>query len=328
MRLSNLFKKALFGEPASYRNSGRPRRFVPELEALEDRQLLSGYSVHGEVLRITGSNAADTVAITDNGTGSAGDIRFSLNGSTTTISDYISLIKVDTGGGNDTVTYTLTGDLNLQAFGSGRHVWVDLGTGDDTFWGQAHHDLLSSDRDYGHFVAETLLDISVAGCKGKDTLSMSAYGNTGIKIHRNAMLNVLLDGGKGDHDLVTTNIIGELDGYVGLGLAGGPGNDKPVPGHPGSGGVYASLTLQAGSTGIVDAPYVDDFNLDHDTGFIQNPFHDDEWQYAHGAYVAGRSGDDDLTFRIYNYGTAHINAEIVGGTGHDSLHYTSNVRKV
>lgn len=329
MRLSNLFKKVLPGKPAACQNSIRRRKLVPELEALEDRQLLSSYSVGagpnvwGKALHIWGdiqygasSQATDDiVAITDNGTGSPGNITFTLNGVTTTIGDYISCIKVETGGGKDNVTYTLTGDLqrNVQ-----RAVWVDLGRGDDNFHAYAHHDLLGRDIFTRLDYAPTLLDIEVAGGKGRDTLTMSAYGNTGIKIHRNAMLNVLLDGGKGDHDLVTTNVIGELDGYLGLGLSGGKGNDT----------VTASLTLQAGSIGKVDAPVkLNNGSPSADTVMLEAMLQNLPQYNPHGAYVAGRSGDDDLSFRIYNYGTAHINAEIVGGTGHDSMHCTSNVRK-
>src|SRR5262245_33371896 len=86
--------------------------FAPRLEALEDRSLLScTVSISGSVLKIEGDGGANSVRITDNGTGAAGNIVVKCDGTTTNVGPAITEIRVNTKGGNDSVRYDLSNDL-------------------------------------------------------------------------------------------------------------------------------------------------------------------------------------------------------------------------
>ena len=76
-------------------------------------------------LVITGTNKADVIGISDNGTGAAGNITVSLGGGQTYVSQSaITVIEVQGKGGNDQVNYALDGNLIAA-----RTVLVDLGAG-------------------------------------------------------------------------------------------------------------------------------------------------------------------------------------------------------
>ena len=109
---------------------GRPagRRAAPRLEALEDRCLLSGKSPARitiqempntgglfpgtTVLLISGTKKNDSVSISDNGTGKAGNIFVSLgDGRDYMSTGAVSEIGVQTDTGTDRVTYELNGNL-------------------------------------------------------------------------------------------------------------------------------------------------------------------------------------------------------------------------
>src|SRR5947209_1048535 len=116
--------------PSFHRVNRRSRKVTPRLESLEDRCLLAcTVSVDSNgVLNITGDDTANSVQINDNGTGTTGNITVICDGMTTTPAAAVTQIKVNTLGGNDTVLYSLTGNLNGQT-----RLRVDLGTGNDNF---------------------------------------------------------------------------------------------------------------------------------------------------------------------------------------------------
>ncbi len=114
-------------------HGNRPnRRFGTRLlESLENRRLLSTTSTPQisiretpnspttTMLTITGTKKNDNIAISDNGTGTAGNIDVSYSGAV--VGAYVSKgavsqIFVATGAGNDQVTYELDGDLQPGVF--------------------------------------------------------------------------------------------------------------------------------------------------------------------------------------------------------------------
>src|SRR4051812_22863597 len=100
--------------------ASRRRRLAstPGLESLEGRRLMAAQPLAPGVreittngateLIITGTNRADTITISDNGTGAAGNVTVtSGTGATYTSVGPIAMIQVIAKGGNDQVTYNL-----------------------------------------------------------------------------------------------------------------------------------------------------------------------------------------------------------------------------
>src|SRR5262249_25541642 len=109
-------------QPGGNMQGHRAQRTVLECEPLEGRDCPAVITFGGTLL-VLGTAGADTVDITDDG---AGNLSVTLNGTTQTAKG-IKAVAVLTGGGDDTVTYTLTGDqTGVRAIG------VDTGTGNDT----------------------------------------------------------------------------------------------------------------------------------------------------------------------------------------------------
>src|SRR5262245_2049274 len=119
------------------------RSFKPSLETLEDRRLLAvSITVEGSTLLIKGNNNANTVTITDNGSGTAGNFAGStIDGKTTTdlAGTVITHVVVKLKDGSDTVTYSLTGDVSGT-----RDCTVNFGGGKDTFTFTEANDIDSS----------------------------------------------------------------------------------------------------------------------------------------------------------------------------------------
>ncbi len=102
-----------FTQPATHST----RRFLPRLESLESRWCPSaaaaGVFQHGQILAIRGDVSNDTISISDDGKGDASAALITLASGTTSISATgINDIKIDAGGGNDTIGYALTGALS------------------------------------------------------------------------------------------------------------------------------------------------------------------------------------------------------------------------
>ena len=87
-------------------------RFVPRLEALEDRSCPScTTNLVGSTLTILGDQAANIIEITDDG---AGTIKVVCDGGAEASYTGVQNIVVRAGASGDTVDYTLTGDKSDQ----------------------------------------------------------------------------------------------------------------------------------------------------------------------------------------------------------------------
>ncbi len=289
-------------------------RLAPCLESLEGRRLLSGNNA-GQVtiseglsqgtptLLVLGTNKADVINITDNGSGAAGNITVTLgNGGVYTSKSAVTEIEVMGMGGNDQVSYTLTGPLVAE-----RIVLVDLGAGNDQFtaningavdnmsgldleaYGDAGNDVMTINQS-GEILEGTFIPY-LDGGSGNDTLT---YNGTG-PVNGGATLNPALAGDAGN-DTITSDYSGTIDGtYVyNLTIDGGSGNDN----------IADDIFVGPGSTGVVGS------------------------NATSPAVVNGGSGNDKIHFAIDVDPTANqaqIAAAVNASTGHDTVEQTANV---
>lgn len=296
-------------------NSGAVRRgrltLAPTLESLEGRRLMSAgvpqvsvkeVTIKGTVeLLVTGTNRADIINITDNGTGTAGNVTVSVgDGQTYVSTSPIGAIYVLGKGGNDQVTYNLTGTLVAP-----QSVVVNLGAGNDQFTAN-----LTGDIDN-----PTGLDLEAYGDAGNDTLTINQTGKT-----LEGSVFPFLDGGAGN-DTLTYNGTGNIASGASLmpGLAGDAGND----------------TITSHYTGQIDGNYV--YNLTADGGSGNDTIVDtiDATAGSTGsigsgasspAAVLGDGGNDQILYTIDAPATmSGVNAVAVGGAGKDVVERTSNV---
>lgn len=166
--------------------SARIRRFIPRLEALDNRSLPSVTIITagttGATLQITGDDTANNIVIADDGTGAG--ITVDADGQptwTTPAGVTISAVVISTLGGNDTVTYNLTGALT-----STRLVSADLGKGADSFTFNMIGVAVSGDS--------TSLGITASGDGGGDHLTLNANGASVVPL---AQMSVQFSGNAG-----------------------------------------------------------------------------------------------------------------------------------
>jgi hypothetical protein len=169
----------------------QPRRFVPRLEAFDDRTLPSvtvmPLTADG-TLTILGDDASNVITISDTGKDPASVI-VQADGQFYFIDGFVTRIQVFTAGGDDVVNYQLASELT-----SHRTVSVDLGLGNDSFTADLNGQTLAAGTDFV---------IQVLGGGGKDRLTLNAVGvNVGARTH----LTVDFQGGRG-HDGVTFNYV-------------------------------------------------------------------------------------------------------------------------
>jgi hypothetical protein len=167
----------------------QPRRFVPRLEAFDERALPSvtvSYTETDGLLFIQGSAAADAITITDTGKADAGSVTVFDNGIPVYFSTgLVNRIVVVAGGGADTVDYWLSSDLTTN-----RTVTADLGAGNDSFTahldgqnlvanltmqalGRGGKDHLELDARNVNLGAGTWLTVNFRGGAGKDTVAFN-----------------------------------------------------------------------------------------------------------------------------------------------------------
>ncbi len=195
--------------------------FVPKLESLDDRIVPSCTWVeNGNVLTITGSQGANDVVIEDDGT----TLTITCDGESVDVSANVTDVVLCLRAGNDTVSYTLTGDL---AAGASRSIEAKLGNGNDSFTATLDGNLLDGSS----------LDVTARGANGKDTLSFVA-----ADVGADASLSVEMQGGNGK-DAIDATLSGVLLGDFVFLADGGNGKDE----------VLGDLTFDAGSTGTADA---------------------------------------------------------------------------
>ena len=192
----------------------RNRRTGLRCERLENRDCPAVF-FRGGILIVTGTSAADTVEITDEGDGTVTAV---LNGESVT-EENVRAVAVYTGAGDDTIDYTVTGDQTRRL-----RVAVYAGAGDDAV-------TLDAGDVTGRFA------FAAFGASGDDTLAATVGG-----VAAGGVAAVTLNGGRGN-DTVSADAAGEIDGYLAVTLTGSFGTDT----------VEGTIDAAAGSTGRVAA---------------------------------------------------------------------------
>jgi hypothetical protein len=146
--------------------------FKPSLEALENRtcpsasiQILPGAMI------LHGDGAADQMTVVDDGHGGVTASIVTPTGTVNASASGIRSIKYDVGAGNDTISFSLSGQLTTAL-----NLKVNLEQGND----QATLDF--SQGIAGHSPAKTLLDADVDGDTGQDqvTTTFGAVSDAGV----------------------------------------------------------------------------------------------------------------------------------------------------
>jgi hypothetical protein len=206
---------------------GRAHRFLPKLDALEDRSLMSvSVNFAAGVLTLTGDRfgvAADRVDVTYDGAGN-------VSGTATGLAGFhqsgVKKLIIDTKGGRDTVTFN-------QIFSQIQDFSLDVRLGDDSdsFVGSFQGDI----------AAGRTVDVRVNGGGGSDLITVDASANVGVQ--PGARLSVTMDTGSGNTDKMAFAYGGRLQGTLDLFMFGNAGDNT----------LTATIGLDAGSTGRVIA---------------------------------------------------------------------------
>ncbi len=296
------------------------------LESLESRRLLNSKMpsqitiqeipstlVSGTTaLVITGTNKSDGVSISDNGTGTAGNMFVSLSNGT----DYMSTgavtsVSVITGKGNDHVTYELDGNLKTP-----NQELVFVGSGVKKGGGavQLTVNIVGSILDGSDLAVLGLPDpkkttemtVNVSGeIDGGFTAGISEFGQTKLKT------------GPEHLSLQSTSKIGP-DGVLDAGAVGGSHNDFASIGYSGTNDGQIDIT-ELGNGGS-DQLSADVFMIAGSTGSVGSSTNESE--------IKG-SGKDHLSFTIERgtdtTTTTNIFAQVIGTTKKDKVVHTANV---
>jgi hypothetical protein len=269
-------------KPIQITRGGR-RRFIPQLQALEERLCPAfGFAASANVLTITGDQYANNVTLFDNGQGTVSAQMSTLGRKVVKTFTGIDTIRVNTLAGNDVFAYAMTGpakkNLNLIVnLGSetnranisllndivGRRETINVvgGAANDQVWLQVgklvnstlncNIALGSGNNAFNGFLNSDLLGYSAANIMvnaagGNNLLLMNAHH---VNVAQTAAINVGLQGGAGT-DIISTDYLGELNGLLTVRHHGGGGNDSltmKVGADPGSIGKIDALT--AGDAG-------------------------------------------------------------------------------
>jgi hypothetical protein len=170
----------------------------------------------GDVISVKGDNLANSVRITDSGTGAVGAVKVQADATFFASTGLVRTIRVDALAGNDTVTYNLVG--NLLA-GQTRLVSVVLGDGNDGFGGSLINPASGLGSDLS---SNSALQINVFGGKGNDFMNMDA--THGADVRQGARFGVQLLGEDGT-DTILAHYRGDLDGQLAWVSDGGLGMD-------------------------------------------------------------------------------------------------------
>ena len=167
-------------------NRQRESRLVEPLESRALFAVTVAFVAPG-TLSFTGDFQADTIIINDNGAAVISGAANDASGTMISFGSFagITTVNVDGGANNDTVRYTVTGDMPSSV----RYVNVILGEGDDRFDAR-----MDADIDLGF---PSYLAIRGYGDSGNDMLSAVSRGEM------DGHLAVLFDGGTGNDRLYT-----------------------------------------------------------------------------------------------------------------------------
>lgn len=201
------------------------KAFRPNLESLSDRLTPTvGLTISGSTLIIQGDINANTISVTDNGTGAPGNITGVGDGrSFAAISGgalagvFIDTVQFIGRNGNDTAAYTLAGPLTGV-----RNVYAGLGGGNDRF----------SSNLNGNVGAGSTVNLTVVGQSGNDTITTSVGPTLA------GTLNQVIDSGNGT-DSIFAGFGGTLTGTITSSILTGNGDDT----------VRTQVGLGAGSAG-------------------------------------------------------------------------------
>jgi hypothetical protein len=338
-------------------NPQRRRRLLPQVEALESRQLLSASAgFTGGVLSVTGSDQPDRIQINDDGV----RVLVFADGALKGTFFNVNKIAVNTAGGNDQVVYDVLGTAPINIGRPGpnpghptqplnvavtRTVVANLGSGNDLFQTNVVESLTGPGvvaAPISSLGANSNLDIQVKGGTGNDTALLRA----GI-IGTGSTLDFDFAGGKGGDAF---NVIYGLpvaaqqaNTNVRLSFSGGKGNDAAfvdVIGDLPAANSQTLITLNGGQGDDALFTHYDNGIMD---GFFQlladggsgkdRIIADFEMRTFSNlgeidAFVLGGTGNDDLTLIAHKQRPTDatvVNGRINGGPGTDTAHFTSTV---
>jgi hypothetical protein len=328
--------------------SSRRQRFTPQLESLEERQLLNGApisaSLSGSTLTVRGSQSNDNIQINDDGT-HVQVFAFQPAGSSTSLGVFtnISNIVVDTRGGNDLVRYMIQGTNPLQIGQPGNvainhNLTASLGSGNDRFeanvvatlqlpnvattlssLGSGSHLSMNVSGGAGDDVAlfragiigaNSSLLFKFDGGAGNDNFT-TQYGIPGVGQQANTSVRLVFTGDAGN-DQAVVSVLGDLTSTSELSedLEGGAGNDS-----------IFSLFNQGNMDGSVDL--FTDGGAGNDKIFADYEMGGFNSFGRINAVELGDGGNDDLTFIAHAHANPpSISALLNGGPGNDTAHFT------
>jgi hypothetical protein len=187
---------------------GSVRRFVPRLDCLDDRALPSATvtAIDGVVV-VRGDSSGNTIRVFDNGTRDVGNVVVEVDGQRLDFDTPVDEVRINGGGGGDSVRYDLTTDLN-----SDRLVTVNLGNGRDSFTAEMRGDV-GEDVD---------LEVRVNGGNGQDNIRLLAAD---VTTRAGATMAVDFAGGNGRDDL-GVDYSGVVTGRTDFTVDGGNGSDR------------------------------------------------------------------------------------------------------
>lgn len=218
--------------------------YRPQIEALEDRSLLSSSTMpsvvlSGSTLTITGTQRNDAITLAVNADLTA---QININGSITNLDEQTLVgflsqpnpqVVINALGGNDSVRLFLAPGLNIP--GISLAITVNLGAGHDFFLAEANGVTLSG----------TNLTVRANGGSGNDTLLARAHG---LNLFNDGTVATLLLNGDQGNDIIRADTSGIVDFGTTLNYRanGGDGHDYVIGVH----------RLDAGSTGTVNAAVI------------------------------------------------------------------------
>jgi len=275
------------------KTSTRPaQQFLPRLEALESRWCPSAAGIvqSGHTLAIQGDGANDTITVSDNGQGGVTASITLANGTKTLAATGITDIKIEGGGGNDTINYALTGVLSQS-----EQLMLCLDKGSST-----------ATLDYSAGLSKSALAVAIGGGTGSNHITT----NFGAITNSQLVLTECLGSGGATANV---NFGGLVSGSLtNVTINGGAGNDH-VFAQVSS---FTSSNLQfyahlGGGTNTFDM---------ETTGTAQNPISLQN-SVVHFDVDTG-SGGNAITFNANNVNvdlTSRLNLETCSGAGKDNV---------